>query len=111
MVGDRPPKLKSKAEDTKRKSTDKAVKVTKTPFTCELVTIHSKRSFADLISRIESTFQHYDVKTLRDLTADGDPEKLSAYVKKVGEPTEYSNTIPKSNRRQQRRLWQSPQKM
>jgi hypothetical protein len=25
--------------------------ITKTPFTCELVTIHSMRSFADLISR------------------------------------------------------------
>jgi uncharacterized protein (DUF302 family) len=62
---------------------------TKTPFTCELVTIHSKRSFADLISRIESTFQHYDAKTLRDLTAERDSEKLAAYVKKVGEPTEF----------------------
>ena len=72
------------------KSTDKAAEVTKTPFTCELVTIHSKRSFADLISRIESTFQHYDAKTLRDLTADGDSEKLAAYVKKVGEPTEFA---------------------
>jgi hypothetical protein len=71
------------------KSTGKAAEVTKTPFTCELVTIHSKRSFADLISRIESTFQHYDAKTLRDLTADGDSEKLAAYVKKVGEPTEF----------------------
>ena len=64
--------------------------ITKTPFTCELVTIHSKRSFADLISRIESAFQHYDVKTLRDLTAEGDTEKLAAYVKKVGEPTEFA---------------------
>jgi len=71
-------------------STARAVEVTKTPFTCELVTIHSKRSFADLISRIESTFQHYDAKTLRDLTADGDSEKLAAYVKKVGEPTEFA---------------------
>jgi hypothetical protein len=63
--------------------------ITKTSFTCELVTIHSKRSFADLISRIESTFQRYDGKTLRDLTADGDTEKLAAYVKIVGEPTEF----------------------
>jgi hypothetical protein len=64
--------------------------ITKTPFTCELVTIHSKRSFAELIGRIESTFQHYDAKTLRDLTADGNSEKLAAYVKKVGEPTEFA---------------------
>lgn len=72
------------------KSAGKAVDVTKAPFTCELVTIHSKRSFADLISRIESTYQHYDAKTLRDLTADGDSEKLAAYVKKVGEPTGFA---------------------
>jgi hypothetical protein len=38
--------------------------LTKTPFSCELVTIQSKRAFAELISRIESTFQHYDAKTL-----------------------------------------------
>src|SRR5277367_7080560 len=67
-----------------------SAQITKTPFSCELVTIHSKRSFADLIKRIESTFQHYDAKTLRDLTADGDSEKLAAYVKKVGEPTEFA---------------------
>jgi uncharacterized protein (DUF302 family) len=64
--------------------------VKKTSFTCELVTIHSKRSFADLINRIESTFQHYDAKILRDLTVEGDTEKLAAYVKKVGEPTEFA---------------------
>jgi hypothetical protein len=64
--------------------------ITKTRFNCELVTIHSKRSFADLIARIESTFQHYDAKTLRDLTTEGDTGKLAAYVKKVGEPTEFA---------------------
>ena len=64
-------------------------RLTRTPFACELVTIHSKRSFAELVNRIESTFQHYDAKTLRDLTAEGDTEKLAAYVKKVGEPTEF----------------------
>jgi len=67
-----------------------SAQITKTPFSCELVTIHSKRSFADLIKRIESTFQHYDAKTLRDLTAEGDTVKLAAYVKKVGEPTEFA---------------------
>jgi hypothetical protein len=66
------------------------VQITKTSFDCELVTIHSKRSFADLISRIEATFQYYDPKALRDLTAEGDTEKLAAYVKQVGEPTEFA---------------------
>src|ERR1700733_14530258 len=64
--------------------------ITKTSFTCELITIHSKRSFGDLISRIESTFQQYDAKTLRDLTAEGDTEELAAYVEQVGEPTEFA---------------------
>ena len=64
--------------------------ITKTSFSCELVTIHSKRSFADLISRIEATFRYYEPKTLRDLTAEGDTEKLAAYVKQVGEPTEFA---------------------
>jgi uncharacterized protein (DUF302 family) len=62
----------------------------RTPFTCELITIRSKRSFAELISRIENTFQHYDANTLRDLTVEGDTEKLAAYVKQVGEPTEFA---------------------
>jgi uncharacterized protein (DUF302 family) len=66
------------------------VPITKTPFNCELITIHSKRSFADLISRIEATFQYYDLKTLRDLTAAADTEKLAAYVMQVGEPTEFA---------------------
>jgi uncharacterized protein (DUF302 family) len=67
-----------------------AAELTRTPFTCELVTIHSKRSFAEIVSRVESTFQHYDAKVLRDLTAEGNTEKLAAYVKKVGEPTEFA---------------------
>ena len=64
--------------------------ITKMSFHCELVTIHSKTTFADLISRIEATFQYYDPKTLRNLTAEGDTEKLAAYVKQVGEPTEFA---------------------
>jgi hypothetical protein len=66
------------------------VPITKTPFNCELITIHSKRSFANLISRIEAKFQYYDLKTLRDLTAAADAEKLAAYVTQVGEPTEFA---------------------
>ena len=66
------------------------VGITKTPFNCELITIHSKRSFANLISRIEAKFQYYDLKTLRDLTAAADREKLAAYVTQVGEPTQFA---------------------
>jgi uncharacterized protein (DUF302 family) len=67
-----------------------AAQITRTSFQCELITIHSKRSFAELISRIEGTFQYYDPKTLRDLTAEGDTEKLAAYAKQMGEPTDFA---------------------
>jgi hypothetical protein len=67
-----------------------AAQIIKTSFQCELITIPSKRSFADLVSRIEATFHYYDAKTLRDLTAEGDTEKLAAYVKRVGGSTEFA---------------------
>jgi uncharacterized protein (DUF302 family) len=63
--------------------------VTKTPFEVELVTIKSKKSFKELVDLIESNFKHYDAKTLRDLTTEGDTEKLAAYVKDVGGETEF----------------------
>ena len=67
-----------------------SAEVTKTPFTVQLVTIKSKKSFKELIDIIESTFQHYDAKTLRDLTTEGDTEKIAAYVKEVGGETEFA---------------------
>jgi uncharacterized protein (DUF302 family) len=63
--------------------------VIKTAFEVELVTIKSKKSFKELVDLIESTFKHYDAKTLRDLTTEGDTEKLAAYVKDVGGKTEF----------------------
>jgi hypothetical protein len=74
----------------RRRAVQMTVRITKTPFTCELVTIYSKRSFAELISRIDATFQYYDAKTLRELTAEGNTEKLAAYVKQVGGSTEFA---------------------
>ncbi len=67
-----------------------AAQILKTSFQCELITIPSKRSFADLVSRIEATFHYYDAKTLRYLTAEGDTQKLAAYVKQVGGSTEFA---------------------
>ncbi len=61
--------------------------ITKTDFTCQLVTITSKKSFTKVTGEIERLFQHYDIDKLRALTAAGDTEKLAAYVKQVGEPT------------------------
>src|SRR5271167_2888881 len=67
-----------------------SAEVIHTPFTVQLVTIKSKKSFQELIDIIESTFHDYDAKTLRDLTAEGDTEKLAAYVKRVGGSTEFA---------------------
>ena len=63
--------------------------ITKTDFTCQLVTIRSKKSFAEVTGEIERLFQRYDIDEFRDLTTAGDAEKLAAYVKQVGEPTEF----------------------
>jgi uncharacterized protein (DUF302 family) len=64
-----------------------SVQVTKTDFTCRLVTIRSAKSFAEVTGEIERLFQRYDMDKFTDLTAQGDAEKLAAYVKQVGEPT------------------------
>jgi hypothetical protein len=57
---------------------------------CRLVTIRSKKSFAELTGEIERRLQHYDMEKLAALTAEGDTKKLAAYVKKVGKPTEFA---------------------
>ena len=67
-----------------------SAEIVKTPFTAQLVTIKSKKSFQEIIDAIEATFQHYDAKTLRDLTTEGNTEKLAAYVKEVGGETEFA---------------------
>jgi hypothetical protein len=61
-----------------------------TRFTCELVTIRSKKSFAEVTGKIERLFQRYDPDRLRDLTAAGDGGKLAAYAKEIGEPTGFA---------------------
>jgi uncharacterized protein (DUF302 family) len=61
--------------------------ITTKRFTCELVTIRSKKSFAEVTGAIERLFQRYDADKLRDLTAAGDVENLAAYARQVGEPT------------------------
>ena len=53
--------------------------ITKMSFHCELVTIHSKRTFGDLNSRIETTFQYYDPKTPFD-------QVVAALYASIGHP-------------------------
>ena len=64
-----------------------SAQITKTDFNGQLVTIRSNKSFVQVTCAIESLFQSYDPNQLRELTAAGDPEKLAAYAKGVGEPT------------------------
>ncbi|MGA2814386.1 MAG: hypothetical protein ABSG16_23560 [Candidatus Acidiferrum sp.] len=67
-----------------------SVSITKTPFTCELVTIWTDRSFAEVTHQVESLLQHYDLERLAALTAEADTEKLATYVRNVGEPTGFA---------------------
>ncbi|THD60592.1 hypothetical protein [Phenylobacterium sp.] len=67
-----------------------SAQVTETEFTGKLVTIRSKKSFAELTSGIEKLFHHYDTAKLAALTAEGDTEKLANYVKEVGGSTEFA---------------------
>jgi uncharacterized protein (DUF302 family) len=64
-----------------------SAEITSKPFTCTLVTIRSKKSFAEVITEIERLFQRYDPDTLRELIAAGDLGKLAAYAKQIAEPT------------------------
>jgi uncharacterized protein (DUF302 family) len=64
-----------------------ASQITKTPFTCELITIRSRKSFAEVTSEIEKLFQQYDFETIQEFIRQGNPEKLNNYVKQIGEPT------------------------
>src|SRR5882724_1488361 len=62
----------------------------RTTFTCELVTIWSKKSFAQVTREIEALLQRYDLAELARLTALGDTGKLAAFVRMTGKPTEFA---------------------
>jgi uncharacterized protein (DUF302 family) len=61
--------------------------ITNRTFTCELITIWSKKSFAEVTEEIERLFHRYDPDKLSELTAAGDLEKLAAYAQQIGAPT------------------------
>jgi hypothetical protein len=62
-------------------------KITKTDFACQLVTIRSTKSFAEVTAEIERLFQRYDADKLSELTSVGSVSELTAYARRVGEPT------------------------
>ena len=57
--------------------------ITETDFTVRLVTIRSKKSFAEVTGEIERLLQPYDLAKLSNLAAAGDAEKFDAYAKQV----------------------------
>ena len=63
---------------------------TRTKFSCELVTIPSRKSFSQVTREIEATFQHYDLPELARLTAEGDTSRLAAFVERTGAPTGFA---------------------
>ena len=63
---------------------------TKTAFTCKLVTIRSKKSFAEVTNAIESMFQGFDLNKLRKLTEAKDAKAVAQYVDQVSKPHPFS---------------------
>jgi hypothetical protein len=57
--------------------------ITESDFTVELITMRSKKSFAEVTAEIERVFAPYDLDKLSNLAAAGDPQKFIAYAKQV----------------------------
>ena len=63
------------------------VQIRETDFTVRLVTMRSKKSFAEVTGEIERLFRPYDLDKLSNLAAAGDAEKFAAYARQVLGPT------------------------
>jgi hypothetical protein len=57
--------------------------IAETDFTVRLVTMRSKKSFAEVTAEIERLLQPYDLDRLSSLAAAGDAETFAAYAKQV----------------------------
>lgn len=57
--------------------------ITESDFNVELITMRSKKSFAEVTAEVERLFQPYDLDKLSNLAAAGDPQKFTAYAKQV----------------------------
>jgi uncharacterized protein (DUF302 family) len=63
---------------------------TKKAFTCNLVTIRSKKSFGEVTNAIETMFQDFDLDKLRKLTEAKDAKAVAQYVDQVSKPHPFS---------------------
>jgi hypothetical protein len=59
-------------------------------FTCNLVTIRSKKSFGEVTNAIENMFQRFDLDKLRKLTEAKDAKAVAQYVEQVSKPHPFS---------------------
>jgi hypothetical protein len=65
-------------------------RVTETEFTCKLITIRSKKSFAEVTDALESLFKMVDLRRLADMTAAGDQAGIHAYFEELSGDHEFS---------------------
>ena len=59
-------------------------------FTCNLVTIRSKKSFAEVTNAIEKMFQYFDPDKVRRLAEAQDAKGMADYIEQVSKPTPFS---------------------
>ena len=64
--------------------------VAETEFTCKLITIRSKKSFAEVTDALESLFKMVDLQRLADMTAAGDQAGIHAYFEELSGDHEFS---------------------
>jgi uncharacterized protein (DUF302 family) len=57
--------------------------ITESDFNVQLITMRSKKSFAEVTAEIESLFQPFDLEKLSNLAAKADPQEFVSYAKQV----------------------------
>jgi uncharacterized protein (DUF302 family) len=64
--------------------------VTETEFTCKLITIRSKKSFAEVTSALEGLFRMVDLPKLASMTEAGDQAGIKGYFQEISGDHEFS---------------------
>jgi uncharacterized protein (DUF302 family) len=77
-------------QKSKRRRKMSAQTTTKKAFTCNLVTIRSKKSFGEVTDAIENMFQYFDLDKLRNLVETNDAKAVAQYVEQVSKPHPFS---------------------
>lgn len=64
--------------------------ITRTDFTCTLITISTKKSFEEVTGALESLFKPVDLPRLADMTAAGDQAGIRSYFEELSGDHEFS---------------------